>query len=150
MDQSEIRTKNWELMQVGVVVRDMDQAIARLNELGFGPFVERVLPPEREEWFRGEPFHGPVKISMADAGNVQLELIQPLADKGLHREYLDEKGEGIQHVMYAVDDFDKEIAELTAKGAEVVLRANMPTGRRIAYIDLKVGGLYFELVQKGT
>ena len=150
MDLSEIRSKNWQLMQIGVVVRDMDESIARLEALGLGQFVARTLPPDREEWFRGEPFHGPVKISMADAGNVQLELIQPLADKGLHREYLDEKGEGIQHVMYAVDDFDKEIAELTARGAEVVLRANMPTGRRIAYIDLKVGGLYFELVQKGT
>jgi methylmalonyl-CoA/ethylmalonyl-CoA epimerase len=150
MDQSEIRTKNWQLTQVGVVVRDMDQAIARLQELGFGPFEERVLSPDREEWFRGEPFHGPVKISMADAGNVELELIQPMGDKGLHREYLDEKGEGIQHVKYAVDDFDKEVAELTEKGAEVVLRANMQNGRRIAYVDLKIGGLFFELVQKGT
>jgi methylmalonyl-CoA/ethylmalonyl-CoA epimerase len=150
MDMAEIRSKNWKLMQVGVVVRDMDQSIARLQALGLGPFVARTLPPDREEWFRGEPFHGPVKISMADIGDVQLELIQPMGDQGLHREYLDGKGEGIQHVMYAVDDFDKEVAELTAQGAEIALRANMPNGRRIAYVDLKVGGLFFELVQKGT
>ncbi len=150
MELSEIRSKNWELMQVGVVVRDMGESTARLETLGFSPFAARVLPPDREEWFRGEPFHGPVKISMADWGDVQLELIQPMGDEGLHKEYLDEKGEGIQHVMFAVDDFDKEIAELTAKGCEVVLRANMPTGRRIAYVDLKAGGLFVELVQKGT
>ena len=57
MDTSENRPRNWELMQVGVVVRDMDQAIARLTELGFDGWVERVLPPEREpgsarSWFR--------------------------------------------------------------------------------------------------
>ncbi len=150
MELSKIRSKNWELRQVGVVVRDLDESIARLETLGFGPFEARVLPPDREEWFRGEPFHGPVKISMADWGDTQLELIQPMGDEGLHREYLDEKGEGIQHVMFAVDDFDKETAELTAKGCEVVLRANMPTGRRIAYVDLKTGGLFVELVQKGT
>ena len=150
MDLSEIRSKNWQLMQIGVVVRDMDESIARLEALGLGQFVARTLPPDREEWFRGEPFHGPVKISMADVGNVQLELIQPMGGKGLHREYLDEKGEGIQHVMFAVDDFDKEVAELTARGCEVVLNANMPNGRRIAYVDLKAGGLFVELVQKGT
>ena len=52
--------------------------------------------------------------------------------------------------MFAVDDFDKEVAELTAKGCEVVLNANMPNGRRIAYVDLKVGGLFVELAQKGA
>ncbi len=150
MDISELSSKNWHLMQVGIVVRDMEHAIARFQELGMGTFETRVLPPDREEWFRGEPFHGPVKISMANWGDVQMELIEPVGDRGLHREYLDEKGEWIQHIMFAVDDFDKEIAELTAKGCEVVLRANMPNGRRIAYVDLKAAGLFVELVQKGT
>lgn len=147
MDTSELRGKNWKLQQIGVVVRDMDESIGRLQALGFGPFAERTLPPDREEWFRGERFQPPVKISMAEAGDVQLELIQPTGDRGPHREYLDEMGEGIQHVLFVVDDLDKEIAELTAKGAEVVLRADMPNGRRIAYVDLKVGGLVLELAQ---
>ncbi len=147
MEISDIKSQSWKLMQVGVVVRDMDKAVERLQSFGFGPFEARTLPPDREEWYRGRPFLGKVKISMAELGDVQLELIQPAGDEGLHKEFLDEKGEGIQHVMFGVDDFEKEVASLTEKGAEVVLKANMPGGRRIAYVDLNVGGILVELVQ---
>ena len=65
----------------------------------------------------------------------------------LRKEFLDKKGEGIQHVMFGVNDFEREVAALTEKGASVVLKANMPGGRSIAYLDLNVGGLVVELVQ---
>jgi hypothetical protein len=50
--------------------------------------------------------------------------------------------------MFAVDDFEREVATLTEKGASIVLKAIMPGGRTIAYVDLNVGGLVVELVQK--
>ena len=148
MEISGIQSQSWKLGQIGVVVRDMDKAVERLQGFGFGPFKDWVLPPDREEWFRGRPFLGPVKISVADVGGMQLELIQPDGEEGLHREYLDEKGEGIQHLMFTVADIEKEVAALTEKGADVVLKANMPGGRSIAYVDLNVGGLVVELVQR--
>ena len=77
MEISDIKSQSWKLMQVGVVVRDMDKAVERLQSFGFGPFEARTLPPDREEWYRGRPFLGKVKISMAELGDVQLELIQP-------------------------------------------------------------------------
>lgn len=141
-------TQSWEIMQVGVVVRDMDKAIKRLSSLGIGPFESRLLPPDREEWYRGKPHKGNVKISMAQVGDVQLELVQPVEGESVHKEFLDSKGEGIQHVMFAVKDFDKEVARLTKEGAIELLRAKMPGGRGIAYFDLNVGGIIVELVQK--
>jgi methylmalonyl-CoA/ethylmalonyl-CoA epimerase len=143
-----IQTQSWKLMQVGVVVRDMDKTVERLQCFGFGPFESRTLPPDREEWYRGKPFLGKVKISMATLGDVQLELIQPAEGESLHKEFLDEKGEGIQHVMFGVNDFEREVAALTEKGASIVLKAKMPNSRSIAYLDLNVGGLVVELVQK--
>lgn len=148
MENSGIQSPSWKLGQIGVVVRDMDKAVERLQSYGIGPFKDWVLPPDREEWFRGKPFHGPVKIRVTDVGGMQLELIQPDGEEGLHKEYLDEKGEGIQHLMFTVADIEKEVAALTAKGADVVLNANMPGGRSIAYVDLNVGGLVVELVQR--
>jgi methylmalonyl-CoA/ethylmalonyl-CoA epimerase len=147
MEVSGIQPQSWKLKQVGVVVRDLDKAVTRLQSLGFGPFESRTLPPKREEWYRGKPFLVDVKISMANLGDVQLELIQPTQGESPHKQFLDEKGEGIQHVMFGVDDFEKEVAALTEKGASVVLKAIMPGGRTIAYLDLNVGGLVVELVQ---
>ncbi len=141
-------TQSWKIMQVGVVVRDIDKAIEHLSSLGIGPFESRALPPDTEEWFRGKPLKAKFKISMAKVGDVDLELIQPVKGESPHREFLDSKGEGIQHVMFAVDDLDEEVARLTKNGASILLRAKFPTGGGIAYLDLGVGGIVFELVQK--
>ncbi|MBA7700894.1 hypothetical protein ES703_109619 [subsurface metagenome] len=141
-------TRSWKIMQVGVVVRDMDQAVKRLESLGIGPFESRLLPPDREEWYRGQPHKANVKISMAQVGDVQLELIEPLEGKSVHGEFLDSKGEGIQHIMFSVKDFDKETARLTEEGAVELLRAKFPGGPELAYLDLNVGGIIVELVQQ--
>ena len=142
----ETKTQSWKIRQVGVVVKDIDQAIKRLESMGIGPFETAVLPPDREEWYRGQPHKAKVKISMAQLGDVQLELIQPLDGKSPHGEYLEEKGEGIQHVMFSVKDFDKVTSSLVKEGAVELLRAKFPDGPELAYLDLNVGGIILELL----
>ena len=144
----ETKTQSWKIRQVGVVVRDVDQAIKRLSSLGIGPFEFRPPPPDREEWYRGQPHKVNVKISMAQLGDVQLELIQPLDGKSPHGEYLEEKGEGIQHLMFSVEDFDKVTSGLVKEGAVELLRAKFPDGPELAYLDLNVGGIILELVEQ--
>lgn len=143
---NKIGLPSWRLMQIGLVVRDMNKAIERFSALGFGPFTSKILPPGTKEWFRGRPFQGKVDIKATMVGNVELELCQPIAGNSPHQEYLDSKGEGIQHVMFAVDDLQKEIDRLTQKGAKVLLKATFNNGG-LAYIDLDVGGFIIELVQ---
>ena len=55
---------------------------------------------------------------------------------------------GVLGFEVATGDFEKEVAALVEKGASVELKAIMPGGRTIAYVDLHIGGLVFELVQK--
>ena len=50
--------------------------------------------------------------------------------------------------MYLVDDFEKTVKELTDKGVEVLLKANFPGGRSIAYVDLGAANIVIELGQK--
>src|SRR5512137_1955387 len=111
-----LESNSWKLTQVGVVVKDVDQVVQRLGELGIGPFQMMKLPPDRQEWFRGKPVLADAKIMGAAVGGIQLELIQPIAVESPHREFLDTRGEGIQHIMIAVDDIEKELKRLTDKG----------------------------------
>jgi methylmalonyl-CoA/ethylmalonyl-CoA epimerase len=76
-----------------------------------------------------------------------LEVIQPLEGKSPHQEFLDNHGEGIQHIAFAVDDLNREVAQLTKKGVSVLLSANLPKVR-VAYLDLGAGGLVVELMQE--
>ena len=139
---------SWRFTQVGVVVRDVKQVAERLAFLGIGPFQEMTLPPDRQELFRGKPALADAKIMGATLGGIQLELIQPLAAESPHREFLETRGEGIQHIMIAVDDIEKEISRLTDKGCTVLLDIRMPGGHHGAYIDLHAGGIIVEMFQK--
>ncbi|MFC1921235.1 VOC family protein [Chloroflexota bacterium] len=137
-----------KVIQVGVVVKDVDKTVERLTELGIGPFNEMKLSPEREEWFRKERMYADFKIFGAMIGDIQIELIQPLDGDSPHKEFLETKGEGIQHIGLAVPDVQAAVDELTPQGVEVLLRAKFPGGGGVAYCDLGVGNIIFELIQR--
>ena len=139
---------SWQLTQVGVVVKDVKQVTERLSFLGIGPFQEMKLPPDRKELFRGKPALADAKIMTTTLGGTQLELVQPLAMESPHREFLEAKGEGFQHIMVTVDDIEKEIERLTDKGCTLLLDIRMPGGIHGAYIDLHAGGIIVEMFQK--
>jgi methylmalonyl-CoA/ethylmalonyl-CoA epimerase len=136
-----------EMIQVGVVVKDMEKTIERLTSLGFGPFQPKVFPPDAEQWFRGKPMDAKFKIFSTQIGPIEFELIQPVEGKSPHREFLESRGEGIQHIAFAVKDLDKEVNKLTSKGSKVELKANLPDAN-VAYMDLDIGGLVVELIQR--
>jgi methylmalonyl-CoA/ethylmalonyl-CoA epimerase len=141
---------SWKLVQVGVVVRDVEKVTERLSFLGIGPFEEMNLPPERKELFRGKPALADARILTTRLGETQLEIVQPLAAESPHREFLDARGEGIQHIMVTVDDVEKEIRRLTEKGCTLLLDIRMPNGVRGAYVDLHAGGIIVEMFQANS
>ncbi len=136
-----------KLVQVGVVVKDMDKTIEQLTSLGMGPFETRAIPTDAEEWFGDKRMNAKFKICGAMVGGIDLELIQPLEGESPHQEFLDKKGEGIQHLAFAVDDLDSEVEALTTKGAKVQMRADLSI-LKVAYMDLNTSGLVFELMQR--
>ncbi len=142
---------SWTLKQIGLVVRDMDKALKRFSDLGFGPFSPKTLPPNAKEWVKGKPTRADVRVMAAVVGNVELELCQPLSGDSPHRDFLDSKGEGIQHVLFSVGNLQKEIDRLTALGCSVLLRASFGDGEEsggLAYVDLDASGLIVELAQE--
>jgi methylmalonyl-CoA/ethylmalonyl-CoA epimerase len=136
-----------KLIQVGVVVKNLDKVVERLVSLGIGPFTPMTIPDDAEQWFRDKPLDAKFKISGAKLGEIVLELIQPVEGESPHQEFLDSQGEGIQHIAFAVDDLDREVAKLTKKGVSVLLSANL-RNVRVAYLDLGAGGLVIELIQE--
>ena len=137
------------LIHIGMVVKDMDQAVKRFTELGIGPFTPRILPADAREKYRGKPFSPAerVKIQITRIGNLELELIQPLEGNSPHREFLEAKGEGIQHLGFVVDNLKTEVESLTQKGSSIVLTSEFKNGGGVAYLDLDAAGLIVELVQ---
>jgi len=134
---------------VGVVVKDMDRAIEYYSSLGIGPFEPlRVTVTERKVW--GKRVENiKLKVRVTQMGPVQFELIEPVEGESIQKEFLESKGEGINHLGFFVDDIDKEVAKLVKKGFKVISSGRW-LGGGFAYFDTdKVGGVQTELIQWG-
>lgn len=107
-------------IQIGVVVRDLDQSMAALTAIfGMGPFrVVECPPPGREEqqFCHGDPARFRMRQAFADLGSVELELIQPVEGQTIWSEFLAERGPGIHHIRFNVPDENALSAYLLERG----------------------------------
>lgn len=97
-------------VQVGVVVRDLDQSMRELTDLfGIGPFRVRQgsFPNEKDrQWYYGETARHSLRVAFTDLGNIELELIQPLEGRSIWSDFLSEHGPGIHHIRFNVPDHE--------------------------------------------
>jgi methylmalonyl-CoA epimerase len=98
-----------KLHHVGVVVRDIDQALAFYRDtLG--------LPVHKLETIAEQG----VRAALLTLGDSEVELLQPVvADTGIAR-YLDRRGEGLHHVCFEVDDIDADLRALKSVQIELI------------------------------
>jgi methylmalonyl-CoA/ethylmalonyl-CoA epimerase len=93
---------------------------------------------------------GLLRIAFIPMGGTLLELIEPLTDDGFNAEWLRERGEGIQHLAFQVDDIQAAIDALRARG--VAVQHERPVrgagNTLIAFLGAAtVDGLLLELTQ---
>ena len=135
--------------QVGVIVRDMDKAIEYYEALGIGPFKSLdVTAIDRKVY--GKPADD-VKnlVRVAQMGQVEFELVQPVSGESVQKKSLKDRGEGIDHLGFFVDNIDEEVANLVKKGFKVISSGKLVGGGGFAFLDTdKVGGVFFELIQR--
>ena len=145
-------TENWRMWHVGLSVKSIDEAVKYFESMG-GKAAERgpnVLDSARFENLRTyDRMDAPpwkIKIKMLDLGPLTFELTEPVEGDNYNKTFMDEHGEGANHIAYLVDELDKEVAELEAKGVPVMY--HIPGV--YAYMDArKVGGVVIELKQDG-
>ena len=135
---------------MGVVVRDIEKAIDYLEALGFGPFrfddEHRVFALEFKGELHGEPAEWVTKISNAQMGEVQLELLEPCAGKQALQETLDTRGEGLHHIGWLTTDLQGDIDRAKARGAKVWTSSVVPGQPGFVYFEgSEVGNLALEL-----
>jgi methylmalonyl-CoA/ethylmalonyl-CoA epimerase len=112
-----------KVIQVAIVVRDIDASARKWAELLGMPVPEiKTTRPGHEvkEIYRGKPSEGQVKLTFFDLGQVVLELLQPISEGTSWKEYLDKKGEGVQHLGFNVDNLDKSSEALEKEGYPVL------------------------------
>ena len=87
----------------------------------FGPLTFPVNEPPDASKSR-------VKFDQFRIGNMTIELIQPVAGPGPHRDHLDRFGQGLQHLAFNVKDQKTAIDYLVSKGGKWTMAP---------YVDMK-------------
>ena len=136
------------MSQIGVVVKDLNKTIEHYQKVfGLGPFVMPDITYS-DTYYHGRPAQFSFKMGFCSLGSVELELIEPVAEPTIYHDFLKEKGEGIHHIGFDVNDMDKKIQICKEIGINVLQMGRTPAGG-FAYLDTdKIGGVIFELIQR--
>ena len=124
------KVKIKQVLQIGVVVKDIQKAMERYwNIFGIGPWhIYTFQPPfVTNTTLRGKPALYSMKLALAQVENIQWELIQPLTGPSIFKEFLEQKGGGVHHVACDMGDYDQAMAALKKHGIDILMSGTTPS-----------------------
>jgi methylmalonyl-CoA/ethylmalonyl-CoA epimerase len=124
---------------IGVATDDLDAAVA-LYEGTLG------MPVAHRETVESQG----VEAVLVDIGEGHVELLRPLGPDTPIGKYLDNKGPGLHHVAYAVDDIEGVLGKLKEAGIEMIDSEPRVGIRqsRVAFVHPRsTGGVLTEIVE---
>jgi len=124
---------------IAVVVNNLDTALATYRDaLGMTVSgIETILEQD-------------VKIGFLPSGDSEIELLEPInPDSGIGR-YLAKRGEGLHHICLEVDDILQTLADLKARGVELIQETPQRGAHgKVAFIHPKgASGVLIELLER--
>ncbi len=85
------------ISHIGIAVKNLDDAIEFYKKLGLE--VESTETVESQK----------VKVAFIPVGDTRIELLESTAPDGPIAKYIEKKGEGIQHLAFAVDNLPEAL-----------------------------------------
>ncbi|MFV0362040.1 MAG: VOC family protein [Suipraeoptans sp.] len=133
-----------QLLQIGIIVRDVDAAVKNFEEdFGMGPWEVSYMSNEghcSDLTIDGKPFDGKVsKMAFLKRYGMEFELIEPIGDTP-YKHWLDEHGPGIHHIAVVTeDDYDAVLDKYRErKGKEPWIRGQgMNNLMDFSYLDYR-------------
>ena len=91
-----------------------------------------------------------IRTCQLDAGNATVEIIEPLRSDSSLQRFLDNRGPGIHHVCFRVDNLEATIAQVQAAGLELVSTEPLVDGQgRRVFLHPRSGyGVLMGLVER--
>jgi methylmalonyl-CoA epimerase len=126
-----------KIAHIGVAVKNVEEVEKLYSEVLGLPITGREVSPDN-------------KVAFIPLGDTAVELLQSVKPDGAIARHIEKKGEGIHHLALEVDNIEKALEELKAKG--VVLIDEKPRrgahDSKIAFLHPKgTYGVLLELVE---
>jgi len=125
---------------IAIAVENLGEAI-ELYEKVMGLKLERLTTFEPQK----------VKIAIFKVGEIKIELLSPTSLESAVARFLAKRGEGIHHIAFKVDNIEKALENLKAKGVRLVDQKPRlgVEGGKVAFLHPKsLKNVLIELCQK--
>ncbi len=127
-----------KINHVAVVVSDVDAALTFWQDaLGIKLDHVEEVPSQK------------AKVAFLPVGETELELVMPSTPESGAGKFLAERGGGMHHLCFEVDDISGMLADLKAKGVRLINEVpDVLPGRKVAFVHPKsTGGVLVELYE---
>jgi catechol 2,3-dioxygenase-like lactoylglutathione lyase family enzyme len=126
-----------KLFQVAYIVPDIHAAVGFFKEkFGVPNFLLKEDIGGEEQTYRGKPADFRHSIAFGYAGETQIELIQALSGESTYSEFLKQHPNGgVHHLGLLVEDYAAAVADMKARGFELV-QSGRNGETRFAYFDV--------------
>ena len=121
---------------IGIAVKNLEEAQKLYQDLGLNVQGTEVVESQK------------VKVAFIPVGESRIELLESTAPDGNIAKFIEAKGEGIHHLALKVDNIEKALEELTAKGYQLIDKVPRvgAGGHKIAFVHPKsTKGILLEL-----
>ena len=102
------------ISHIGIAVRDLDEGIAFYRKLGLELEGVEEVPSQK------------VKVAFFPCGDTRIELLAPTAEDSPVAKFIEKKGEGIQHLAFAVDDLPEALTKAEDSGITLIDKEPRP------------------------
>jgi catechol 2,3-dioxygenase-like lactoylglutathione lyase family enzyme len=142
-----------EMLHVGIVVRNLDEAVAKWKAMGFHDI--RVNPPSKgvDRTYHGKPIDVSLKQAFVRGTKPAIELMEPVEDvPNPWGDYLKKHGEVLHHIAYRVPDTGPELEKYRKLGMEPISQGKWPMGEKewgtFHYVQDAQGGAVIEFISR--
>jgi len=125
---------------VGVAVKSVEQMLAIYSQLGDFQVRQTEVAGQK------------AKVLLMRAGDTSVEFLEPTSEESTLAKFIRDRGEGLHHIAFEVDDIASATEELKGRGFRFIYDQPAPGkfGSRVNFMHPKsTGGILVELTQKG-
>jgi hypothetical protein len=142
-------TRNRRVIQASWVVDDIERtALEWVRATGIGPFFLFSKIPVEEPTYRGTPTTIDFSVAIAQAGDLQIELVSQQSDgPSAYRDLIAKGRSGFHHVALYCHDYDADLRAYVERGFVPAVEGQF-AGKRFCYVDTSAAlGCMVELIE---
>ena len=116
-----------KVSHIGIAVKDLDEGIALYQKLGLTLEGVEEVPSQM------------VKVAFFPVGDTRIELVAPTSEDSPVAKFIEKRGEGVQHIAFAVDNLEDALKETEEKGIRLIDKTPRPGAHKadIAFLHPK-------------